>query len=89
MHYSGNVNDFGMDTISLAGTLEAKLKAVREKRDQAAVTASLAALKQDCVSGVNVMPAVVACVKNYVTVGEIGQVWREAFGEYVPESMRL
>ena len=30
MHYSGNVNDFGMDTISLAGTLEAKLKAVRE-----------------------------------------------------------
>ena len=30
MHYSGNVNDFGMDTISLAGPLEAKLKAVRE-----------------------------------------------------------
>jgi sugar phosphate isomerase/epimerase len=26
----GNVNDFGMDTISLAGPLEAKLKAVRE-----------------------------------------------------------
>ena len=30
MHYSGNVKDFGMDTISLAGPLEAKLKAVRE-----------------------------------------------------------
>lgn len=30
MHYNGNVNDFGMDTISLAGPLEAKLKAVRE-----------------------------------------------------------
>jgi sugar phosphate isomerase/epimerase len=29
-HYSGNVEDFGMDTISLAGPLEAKLKAVRE-----------------------------------------------------------
>src|SRR5512133_44447 len=29
-HYSGNVGDFGMDTISLAGPLEAKLKAVRE-----------------------------------------------------------
>ncbi len=28
--YSGNINDFGMDTISLAGPLEAKLKAVRE-----------------------------------------------------------
>ena len=29
-HYSGNIDDFGMDTISLAGPLEAKLKAVRE-----------------------------------------------------------
>ena len=29
-HYYGNVADFGMDTISLAGPLEAKLKAVRE-----------------------------------------------------------
>jgi len=28
-HYSGNIDDFGMDTISLAGPLEAKLKAVR------------------------------------------------------------
>ncbi|MDO9402564.1 MAG: sugar phosphate isomerase/epimerase family protein [Polaromonas sp.] len=29
-HYRGNIDDFGMDTISLAGPLEAKLKAVRE-----------------------------------------------------------
>jgi sugar phosphate isomerase/epimerase len=29
-HYSGNIDDFGMDTISLAGPLEAKLKAARE-----------------------------------------------------------
>ena len=29
-HYSGNIGDFGMDTISLAGPLEAKLQAVRE-----------------------------------------------------------
>ena len=29
-HTIGNIGDFGMDTISLAGTLEAKLKAVRE-----------------------------------------------------------
>lgn len=29
-HNSGNIGDFGMDTISLAGPLEAKLKAVRE-----------------------------------------------------------
>ncbi len=30
MHHSGTIDDFGMDTISLAGTLEAKLKAVKE-----------------------------------------------------------
>ncbi len=30
MDYSANIKDFGMDTISLAGPLEAKLKAVRE-----------------------------------------------------------
>ena len=30
MQYSANIKDFGMDTISLAGPLEAKLKAVRE-----------------------------------------------------------
>ena len=29
-HDSGNINDFGMDTISLAGPLEAKLQAVRD-----------------------------------------------------------
>ncbi len=29
-HYSGNIDDFGMDTISLAGPLDAKLKAVRD-----------------------------------------------------------
>ncbi len=30
MDYSANIKDFGMDTISLAGPLEAKLRAVRE-----------------------------------------------------------
>lgn len=29
-HYSGNIGDFGMDTITLAGPLEAKLQAVRD-----------------------------------------------------------
>ena len=30
MDYRANIKDFGMDTISLAGPLEAKLKAMRE-----------------------------------------------------------
>ena len=67
----------------------AKLKAVREKRDAAAVKKALARLRADCAAGANVMPSVLECVKAYVTIGEIGQVWREVFGEYVPESIRL
>lgn len=30
IHYSGNIDDFGMDIVSLAGPLDARLKAVRE-----------------------------------------------------------
>ena len=67
----------------------AKLQAVRARRDKAAVEQALTRLRQDCSSGANVMPAVLACVKAYATVGEICQVWRAAFGEYLPETMRM
>ncbi|MCA3224286.1 MAG: methylmalonyl-CoA mutase [Burkholderiales bacterium] len=67
----------------------AKLQAVRARRDGAAVQAALAQLGADCASERNVMPAVLRCVKAYATVGEICQVWREVFGEYVPEAMRF
>ncbi|MEP7205637.1 MAG: methylmalonyl-CoA mutase family protein, partial [Casimicrobiaceae bacterium] len=62
----------------------AKVKAVRARRDQNAVDAALARLRTDCAGTTNVMPAVLDCVRAYATVGEIGQVWREVFGEYVP-----
>lgn len=67
----------------------AKLQAVRARRDGAAVQAALAQLREDCTSERNVMPAVLRCVKAYATVGEICQIWREVFGEYVPEAMRF
>lgn len=67
----------------------AKLQAMRARRNGTAVKNSLARLERDCASGVNVMPSVVECVKAYATVGEIGQVWRQVFGEYVPETMRF
>ncbi|MDB5857237.1 MAG: mutA2 [Ramlibacter sp.] len=67
----------------------AKLKAVRERRDGAAVIRTLADLHEVCKTGGNVMPAVVACVKVYATIGEIADVWREVFGVYVPESVRF
>jgi methylmalonyl-CoA mutase N-terminal domain/subunit len=35
------------------------------------------------------MPATIAAVKTYATVGEIAAIWREVFGEYVPQAERL
>ena len=57
-HYSGNIDDFGMDTISLAGPLEAKLKAVRA----AGVTQIMLAAK-DLVGHPDGMEAAVAAVR--------------------------
>lgn len=57
-HYSGNIDDFGMDTISLAGPLEAKLKAVRE----AGFTQVMLAAK-DLVGHPDGMAAAVAAVR--------------------------
>ena len=56
--YSGNIGDFGMDTISLAGPLEAKLRAVRE----AGFTQIMLAAK-DLVGHANGMKAAVAAVR--------------------------
>ena len=57
-HNSGNIDDFGMDTISLAGPLEAKLKAVRE----AGFTQIMLAAK-DLVGHPDGMDAAVAAVR--------------------------
>jgi methylmalonyl-CoA mutase N-terminal domain/subunit len=67
----------------------AKLQGVRARRDAAEVERTLARLRVDCAGPDNVMPALLACVKAYATVGEIGQVWREVYGEYVPQAMRF
>lgn len=67
----------------------AKLQAVRTRRDAAAVRSGLEELRRACRAGDNVMPAIVACVKEYATIGEIADVWREVYGSYVPEAVRF
>jgi sugar phosphate isomerase/epimerase len=57
-HYSGNIDDFGMDTISLAGPLEAKLKAVK-----AAGFTQLMLAAKDIVGHPDGMEAAVAAVR--------------------------
>ncbi len=60
----------------------ARLEAWREGRDEAAVKAALADLREAARSGANVMPASIAAAKAGATTGEWGMVVRAAFGEY-------
>jgi len=60
----------------------ARLQAWREQRDDAAVKASLADLRQAAKEGRNVMEPSIVCAKAGVTTGEWGDVLRSVFGEY-------
>jgi len=59
-----------------------KLKALKAKRDNDKVSASLKALNQKAISGENLMPAVLEAVENYCTLGEIADELRRVCGEY-------
>lgn len=59
-----------------------KLKALKLKRDNDKVAASLKSLHQKAISGENLMPVVLEAVENYCTLGEISDELRKVFGEY-------
>ena len=59
-----------------------KLKALKIKRDNDKVIASLKTLKEKTISGENLMPAVLEAVENFCTLGEIADELRKVFGEY-------
>jgi methylmalonyl-CoA mutase N-terminal domain/subunit len=67
----------------------ARLTEVRRTRDGAAVAAALSRLEDVCRSDDNMMPAVLDCVRAYATTGEIADVWRKVFGDYVSEAVRV
>jgi ethylmalonyl-CoA mutase len=60
----------------------ARLRAWRAARDEAAVTAALAALREAARTGANIMPPSVAAAKAGATTGEWGDVVRSVFGQY-------
>jgi (2R)-ethylmalonyl-CoA mutase len=60
----------------------AKLKAWRAQRNDGAVQAALAGLRDAATSGANIMPASIAAAKAGVTTGEWGEALRGVFGEY-------
>ena len=60
----------------------ARLQAWRASRDEAAVHAALAKVREAAGSGANIMPPSIAAAKAGVTTGEWGDVVRAAFGQY-------
>jgi methylmalonyl-CoA mutase N-terminal domain/subunit len=63
-------------------TQVARLKALRARRDAAKAAAATAEIERRAGSGKNLMPAILAAVEAYVTVGEISDALRRSFGEY-------
>ncbi len=67
---------------AVEGQQKAALAELRRTRDGKAVSSALAALRQSCADGKNVMPPLIEAVKTYATVGEISDVMREVFATY-------
>ncbi len=63
-------------------TQVAYLAKVKAERDSQAVQETLAKLKADAEADRNIMPALVAAVKTYATLGEMVEVLKGVYGEY-------
>jgi methylmalonyl-CoA mutase, N-terminal domain len=59
-----------------------RVKALRARRDSAAVEAALARLKQAAGDGQNLMPVLVDAARDYVTMGEMCDALREVWGTW-------
>ena len=60
-----------------------RLKRVRKERDQDAVKCALDELRRVAEDTENTMPAIIEAVKTYATLGEIMDVFRSVFGNYM------
>jgi methylmalonyl-CoA mutase N-terminal domain/subunit len=67
---------------AVADARRAELAALRAERDGVAVARALDALRGAAQGEANLVPVLVEAVKAYATIGEIGDVLREVFGEY-------
>ncbi len=64
-----------------------KLARLRAKRDNAAVSASLDAIRRAAEGSENTMPRILDAVRAYATVGEICDAFRAVFGSYTETSV--
>jgi methylmalonyl-CoA mutase N-terminal domain/subunit len=59
-----------------------RVRAVREKRDAAKYAQAIGALRDACLSDRNLVPYVLDAVRAQATLGEIADIFREAYGVY-------
>src|SRR6266481_894942 len=86
------VNDFiaeeerGIPTLRIDPQIEReqiqRLQALRAKRDSNKAKAAVVELERRTATEENLMPAILAAVEAYATVGEISDALRRSFGEY-------
>ncbi len=69
--------------IEIERTQIARLNALRAKRDSACAKSALAELQRRATTTENLLPAILAAVESYATIGEISDVLRRVFGEYL------
>jgi methylmalonyl-CoA mutase N-terminal domain/subunit len=60
----------------------ARLNSLRAKRDSARAKSALAELQRRAATAENLLPAILAAVESYATIGEISDALRCVFGEY-------
>jgi methylmalonyl-CoA mutase N-terminal domain/subunit len=61
-----------------------RLRTLREKRDNERVSALRSRLEEAAQGDDNLMPLIIECVDNDVTLGEVSHSLRKVFGEYRP-----
>jgi methylmalonyl-CoA mutase N-terminal domain/subunit len=59
-----------------------KLKKIKSERNNEKVKVCLAAIKKDAQDNKNLMPSIIAAVKEYCTVGEIVDAMKAVYGEF-------
>jgi methylmalonyl-CoA mutase, N-terminal domain len=59
-----------------------RLNALRSKRDSSRAKTALAELQRRAATTENLLPAILAAVESYATIGEISDALRRVFGEY-------
>ncbi|MHA1637708.1 MAG: methylmalonyl-CoA mutase family protein, partial [Candidatus Thorarchaeota archaeon] len=78
--------DIGIPVLKIDEAIERtqveRLQKTRDERDNAKLQLAMDGLRKASEGDENVMPHIVACVREYASVGEIMDLWREIWGEW-------